>query len=121
MTRVNQNLEEAHLVNDGGEFNCLGEGYGSFDENISELARLSLTGSIEGKIRGNGGIGGSGYGSIERMPKIYLEDPNGNRIPVLLWAFSRDTGPAFIEVYAKDKDADFIIRRFAESPLILIH
>ena len=49
MSRVNQNLREAHLVSDGMKFNCLGEFAGSFDENISDLAKLSATGAIEGK------------------------------------------------------------------------
>ena len=114
MSRVNQNLREAHLVSDGMEFNCLGEFAGPFDENISDLAKLSATGVIEGEIIENGGIASSGYRSVERMPKIQLNGPDGTKIPVLLWAYSRGQGPAFIEIYSRDKDAHFVISKIAD-------
>ena len=47
------------------------------------------------------------------MPKIQLNGPDGTTIPVLLWAYSEGQGPAFIEVYSRDEDANFVIRKLA--------
>ena len=71
-----------------------------FDDAMRGLKRISANG-ILGTPLANEGSGGNGYEDIRTVPKMKLV--NGNTtIDLLLMAYSKGHGPAFIDVFATE-------------------